>query len=163
MSDDKLYTPTHGAIFGYDGVLGETFPDGVKRTCAIARYESDDGDVAYQVEIKTEWVPGQEPVVTNFSLSQAGIDMLVAVIVHFQDDVEQYKFLPEDARTIAELDEAGLLDEEYATYIMEHAGGDRVICDGDTLLQAQEDMYLHDEFIQDLEARCALGTWKYHG
>ena len=112
--------------------------------------------------MRTEWVPGREPVVTNFSLSQAGLDLLVGTVLHFKDDFEQYKF-PEDTRTIAELDEAGLLDEEYAAYIMEHAGGERVICDGDMLLQAQEDLYLHDEFIQDLEARCALGTWKYHG
>lgn len=38
------------------------------------------------------------------------------------------------------------LDEQYAEYIMEHAGGDRVICNGDTLLLAMEDFYLFEDF-----------------
>ena len=29
--------------------------------------------------------------------------------------------------------------QEYAEYIMEHSAGDRLICNGDTLLEAQED------------------------
>lgn len=38
--------------------------------------------------------------------------------------------------------------DEYAEYIMEHgSNGDRVICNGDTLLQAQEDGYLFEEFL----------------
>ena len=39
---------------------------------------------------------------------------------------------------------------EYADYIMKHCGGDRVICNGDTLLQAQEDLYLFDEFLASM-------------
>ena len=38
------------------------------------------------------------------------------------------------------------LDSEYADYIMEHAGGDRIICNGDTLTLAMEDQYLFDDF-----------------
>ena len=37
---------------------------------------------------------------------------------------------------------------EYADYIMKHAGGDRVICNGDTLIDAQESLYLWDEFLE---------------
>ena len=39
----------------------------------------------------------------------------------------------------------------YAEYIMKHCGGDRMICNGDTLIQAQEDGYLWDEFLESLE------------
>ncbi len=39
---------------------------------------------------------------------------------------------------------------EYAEYIMEHAGGDRLICNGDTLLAAQEDGYLFDDFLDSI-------------
>jgi hypothetical protein len=35
----------------------------------------------------------------------------------------------------------------YAEYIMEHCGGDRIICNGDTLIAAQEDGYLWDAFL----------------
>lgn len=35
---------------------------------------------------------------------------------------------------------------EYAEYIMTYGSGDRIICNGDTLLKAQEDGYLFDEF-----------------
>lgn len=38
--------------------------------------------------------------------------------------------------------------EEYAEFIMEN--GDRMICDGDTLLEAQEDGYLFPEFLESL-------------
>lgn len=38
------------------------------------------------------------------------------------------------------------LDEEYAEYIMEHSCGDRIICNGDTLTAAMEDLYLYDSF-----------------
>lgn len=41
----------------------------------------------------------------------------------------------------------GDLDEEYAEFIMERSKGDRVICNGDTLLTAMEDGYLADDFI----------------
>lgn len=40
--------------------------------------------------------------------------------------------------------------EEYAEYIMANAGGDRMICNGDTLLEAQEDGYLFLEFLESL-------------
>lgn len=42
--------------------------------------------------------------------------------------------------------DAGELDDEYATYIMEHAVGDRIICNGHTLIIAMEDGYLAEEF-----------------
>lgn len=51
--------------------------------------------------------------------------------------------------TEAEFDLAidnSMLDDEYAEYIMEHSGGDRVICNGDTLLCAMEDFYLFEDF-----------------
>lgn len=41
-------------------------------------------------------------------------------------------------------------DAEYADYIIEHSAGDRVICNGDTLIEAIEDMYLFEEFIDSL-------------
>ena len=44
----------------------------------------------------------------------------------------------------------GDFDEEYADYIMKNCGGDRVICNGDTLLCAMEDAYLFDEFVSFL-------------
>lgn len=37
--------------------------------------------------------------------------------------------------------------EDYANYIMANACGDRVICNGDMLLDAIEDGYLFDEFL----------------
>lgn len=43
--------------------------------------------------------------------------------------------------------DAGDLDDEYSEYIMAHcAGGERIICNGDTLLQATEALYLFDGF-----------------
>jgi hypothetical protein len=39
---------------------------------------------------------------------------------------------------------------EYAEYIMEHSAGDRIICNGDTLIRAQEDNYLFDDFLDSL-------------
>lgn len=48
-----------------------------------------------------------------------------------------------------ELDELNYSDE-YAEYIMENAAGERVICNGDTLLQAQEDGYLFNKFLESL-------------
>jgi hypothetical protein len=40
--------------------------------------------------------------------------------------------------------------EEYAEYIMENGDNSiRIICNGDTLLQAQEDGYLFEEFCAD--------------
>ena len=48
-----------------------------------------------------------------------------------------------------ELDELNY-SEEYAEYIMNNCGGERIICNGDTLLQAQEDGYLFVEFLESL-------------
>jgi hypothetical protein len=39
---------------------------------------------------------------------------------------------------------------EYAEYIMEHAAGDRIICNGDTLVIAMEDGYLFDDFLDSI-------------
>ena len=51
---------------------------------------------------------------------------------------------------LTEIDELQYSDS-YAAYIMEHAKGDRVICNGDTLLSAQEDGYLFDEFLASID------------
>jgi len=40
--------------------------------------------------------------------------------------------------------------QEYAEYIMEHSAGDRLICNGDTLLEAQEDGYLWESFLDSM-------------
>lgn len=37
-------------------------------------------------------------------------------------------------------------DDEYAEYIMENCHGDRIICNGHTLGDAIEDLYLFDSF-----------------
>lgn len=37
-------------------------------------------------------------------------------------------------------------DSEYSKYIMEHCRGDRVICNGATMIAAMEDGYLYEEF-----------------
>ena len=42
--------------------------------------------------------------------------------------------------------ENGELDDEYSEYIMEHCHGDRIICNGDTLICAMEDGYLFEDF-----------------
>lgn len=47
---------------------------------------------------------------------------------------------------------AGHFDEEYAEFIMNNCAGDRVICNGDTLIEAMESLYLVDEFIAHLES-----------
>ena len=41
-----------------------------------------------------------------------------------------------------------MYSEEYAEFIMEHGKGDRVICNGSTLLDAMEDGYLCEEFLE---------------
>lgn len=46
--------------------------------------------------------------------------------------------------------DAGDLESEYAQFIMDNAGGDRIICNGDTLISAIEDMYLYDSFIDSI-------------
>lgn len=38
------------------------------------------------------------------------------------------------------------LDDQYSEYIIEHCRGDRIICNGDTLIKAMEDGYLFDSF-----------------
>lgn len=46
-----------------------------------------------------------------------------------------------------EIDEL-MYSDEYAEYIMEHCQGDRVICNGHTLLDAMEDGYLFKDFLE---------------
>ena len=48
--------------------------------------------------------------------------------------------------TSSELDELAY-SSEYAEYIMDNAVGQRIICNGDTLIQAQEDFFLWEEFL----------------
>jgi hypothetical protein len=48
-----------------------------------------------------------------------------------------------------ELDELAYSDE-YMTYIMSHSPGDRIICNGDTLLDAAENGYLWKEFLDHI-------------
>ncbi len=47
-------------------------------------------------------------------------------------------------------------DEQYAEYIMDHSRGERVICNGATLLEAMEAGYMVDEFIDYLCATMGL-------
>ena len=44
----------------------------------------------------------------------------------------------------------GDLYEEYADYVMVHSPGDRLICNGDMLIDAMEAGYLQDEFIDHM-------------
>lgn len=39
---------------------------------------------------------------------------------------------------------------EYAEYIMANSSGDRIICNGETLLKAMEDQYLFTGFLESL-------------
>ena len=39
---------------------------------------------------------------------------------------------------------------EYSEYIMKNSKRDRVICNGDTLIEAQEDGYLFEEFLKSI-------------
>lgn len=55
--------------------------------------------------------------------------------------------------TDSDLDDL-MYSDEYSSYIMERAGGDRLICNGDALTQAMEDGYLWDEFIEYFEQVC---------
>ena len=45
----------------------------------------------------------------------------------------------------------GEFDTEYAEFIMEHCTVDRLICNGDTLLDAMESYYLANEFLDYIE------------
>jgi hypothetical protein len=49
--------------------------------------------------------------------------------------------------TLSSKTEDLMYSQEYAEYIMQHADLEVVICNGDTLLQAQEAGYLFDEFL----------------
>lgn len=44
----------------------------------------------------------------------------------------------------------GELNDQYAEFIMNNAGGDRIICNGDTLISAMEDGYLYWTFKDSL-------------
>lgn len=46
--------------------------------------------------------------------------------------------------------ECGEWDSEYAEYIMDNCGGDRRICDQNSLVNAMEDQYLADEFVESM-------------
>ena len=43
--------------------------------------------------------------------------------------------------------------EPYSDYIMEHCGGDRLICNGDMLVGAIEDGYLWEDYCESIERR----------
>lgn len=54
-------------------------------------------------------------------------------------------------RDLIELNfEDGVYDSEYCEYIMDNCGGDRIICNGDTLIVAMEDGYLAEDFIDHM-------------
>ena len=44
----------------------------------------------------------------------------------------------------------GLLDDQYAEYIMEHCHGERAIGNGNMLILAMEDAYLFEDFKESL-------------
>lgn len=51
--------------------------------------------------------------------------------------------------TVAAFEEAyedGRLDMEYSEFIMDNCHGDRVIGNGDMLIEAMEDFYLYEDF-----------------
>lgn len=50
------------------------------------------------------------------------------------------------------------LDVEYAEYIMNNCHGDRVIGNGDMLIQAMEDFYLYEDFRDSM-----IADNHYHG
>lgn len=43
-----------------------------------------------------------------------------------------------------------MYSSEYADYIMEHCGGERIICNGDSLTVAMEENYLWKEFLESI-------------
>lgn len=51
--------------------------------------------------------------------------------------------------TDEELDQLAMSDA-YAEYIMDNCHGDRIICNGDTLIRAIEDGYLFDSFVDSV-------------
>jgi hypothetical protein len=52
--------------------------------------------------------------------------------------------------TDEQLDELAYSDE-YMEYIMNNAGGQRVICNGDMLIDAVEDGFLFEEFLESIK------------
>ena len=46
--------------------------------------------------------------------------------------------------------------QEYADFIMENSKGDRVICNGDLLLDAMEDGYLFDDILKTVGYELAM-------
>jgi hypothetical protein len=52
--------------------------------------------------------------------------------------------------TLQERFENGEFFDEYQQYIMDNCAGDRLICNGDMLIEAVEDGYLEEEFIASL-------------
>lgn len=42
--------------------------------------------------------------------------------------------------------DSGKYDDEYAEYIIAKSAGDRLICNGDSLIRAMEDGYMYAEF-----------------
>lgn len=46
--------------------------------------------------------------------------------------------------------------QEYADFIIENSKGDRVICNGDLLLDAMEDGYLFDDFLKTVGYELAM-------
>lgn len=42
-----------------------------------------------------------------------------------------------------------LYSSEYAEYIMRNCNGERIICNGDMLLDAMEDEYLFEQFLSE--------------
>lgn len=57
--------------------------------------------------------------------------------------------------TILKIADDAMLDElwhsqEYADYIIANCGGERIVCNGDTLIDAQEDNYMFDSFLESI-------------
>lgn len=57
--------------------------------------------------------------------------------------------------TLLEQFEDGKLDDQYAEYIMNNCHGERIICNGDTLIVAMEQGYLADAFLESIGAHGA--------
>jgi hypothetical protein len=55
-----------------------------------------------------------------------------------------------DYKELLRMFDDGELNDSYAEFIMDNCGGDRVICNGDTLLSAMEDGYLSYEFLESI-------------
>ena len=52
--------------------------------------------------------------------------------------------------------ENDVYSEEYSAFIMNRCGGDRLICNGDMLIEAIEDGYLLGEFLDSLCAKLGV-------